>query len=226
MTTAEIINHELPILKLSDSVGDALNWMEENRIGQLVVADDEKYAGIVSEDILLNYDENMPLAEVMLQFSEVYLTDYQHIYESLGVISKYHSGGVPLQLVAVIDEEKNLVGTITASEIYAKFAELLGSQETGAVLVVSVKNRDYSLAEISRLVESDNAKILSSYYSGNTYLNNDSASLTLKINRENITSIIATLERFGYTVEASYAHEPIESIEQERYNMLMKYLSV
>ena len=57
-------------------------------------------------------------------------------------------------------------------------------------------------------------------------MNNESANLTLKINRENITSIVATLERFGYTVEASYAHEPVESIEQERYNMLMKYLSV
>ncbi|GGD76014.1 hypothetical protein GCM10011514_44920 [Emticicia aquatilis] len=221
MTIAEIINHDLPILKPSDTVGNALNWMEENRIGQLVVVDAGKYAGIVSEDILMDYDEDMQLSDVMLQFSEISLFDYQHIYESLGLISKYH-----LQVIGIVDEEENFVGIITASEVYTKFGELLGSQEPGAVLVISIKNRDYSLAEISRLVESDNAKILSSYFTGNTYLSNDSASLTLKINRESITSVVATLERFGYTVEASYAHEPIESIEQERYNMLMKYLSV
>lgn len=221
MTIAEIINHDLPVLKPSDTVGNALNWMEENRIGQLVVVDAGKYAGIVSEDILMDYDEDMQLADVMLQFSEITLFDYQHIYESLGLISKYN-----LQLIGVIDEEESFVGIITASEVYTKFGELLGSQEPGAVLVISIKNRDYSLSEISRLVESDNAKILSSYFTGNTYLSNDSASLTLKINRESITSVIATLERFGYTVEASYAHEPVESIEQERYNMLMKYLSV
>ncbi len=221
MTIAEIINHDLPVLKLSDTVGNALSWMEENRIGQLVVVDAGKYAGIVSEDILMDYDEDMQLADVMLQFSEITLFDYQHIYESLGLISKY-----TLQVIGVIDEEENFVGIITASEVYTKFGELLGSQEPGAVLVISIKNRDYSLSEISRLVESDNAKILSSYFTGNTYLSNDSASLTLKINRESITSVVATLERFGYTVEASYAHEPIESIEQERYNMLMKYLSV
>lgn len=221
MTIAEIINHDLPVLKPSDTVGNALNWMEENRIGQLVVVDAGKYAGIVSEDILMDYDEDMQLADVMLQFSEINLFDYQHIYESLGLISKYN-----LQLIGVIDEEESFVGIITASEVYTKFGELLGSQEPGAVLVISIKNRDYSLSEISRLVESDNAKILSSYFTGNTYLSNDSASLTLKINRESITSVIATLERFGYTVEASYAHEPVESIEQERYNMLMKYLSV
>ncbi|GAB2615915.1 hypothetical protein GCM10027035_10510 [Emticicia sediminis] len=221
MTIAEIINHDLPILKPSDTVGNALNWMEENRIGQLVVVDAGKYAGIVSEDTLMDYDEDMQLSDVMLQFSEITLSDYQHIYESLGLISKYH-----LQVIGIIDEEENFVGIITASEVYTKFGELLGSQEPGAVLVISIKNRDYSLSEISRLVESDNAKILSSYFTGNTYLSNDSASLTLKINRESITSVVATLERFGYTVEASYAHEPIESIEQERYNMLMKYLSV
>ncbi len=221
MTTAEIINHELPILKLSDTVGKALNWMEENRIGQLVVANEGKYAGIVSEEILLNYDEELQLFDVMLQYSEIYLFDYQHIYESLGLISKHH-----LAILGVVDEEQNFVGTITATELYSKFAELLGSQEPGAVLVVSIKNRDYSLAEISRLIESDNAKIISSYFSGSNYANDDSARLTLKINRENITSVIATLERFGYIVEASYAHEPIESLEQERYDMLMRYLSV
>jgi hypothetical protein len=226
MTISEIINHDLPVLKPSDTVGNALNWMEENRIGQLVVVDGGQYLGIVSEEILMDYNEEMELTDVMLQFSEISLFDYQHIYESLGLISKYHSSGVPLQLIGVIDEEKNFVGVITASEIYNKFGELLGNQEPGAVLVISIKNRDYSLAEISRLVESDNAKILSSYFSGNNYLNNESARLTLKINRESITSIVATLERFGYTVEASYAHEPVESIDQERYNMLMKYLSV
>jgi CBS domain-containing protein len=226
MTIAEIINHDLPVLKLTDTVGNALNWMEENRIGQLVVVDAGKYAGIVSEEILMGYNEDMELTDVMLQFSKISLFDYQHIYESLGLISKYNSGGVPLQVIAVINEEEIFVGIITASEIYNKFGELLGIQEPGAVLVISIKNRDYSLAEISRLVESDNAKILSSYFTGNTYFNNESANLTLKINRESITSIVATLERFGYTVEASYAHEPVESIEQERYNMLMKYLSV
>jgi len=221
MTTAEIINHELPILKLTDTVGKALNWMEENRIGQLVVADNEKYSGIVSEDILMNYDESMPLSEVMLQYSEIFLLDYQHLYEALGLISKYH-----LQTLGIVDEEENLIGAITANDIYNRFSELLGTQEAGAVIVIAIKNRDYSLAEISRLVETDNAKIMSSYFSGNTYNGEDVARLTLKINRQNISSIIATLERFGYIVEGAYAHEPVDSIEQERYEMLMKYLSV
>jgi acetoin utilization protein AcuB len=221
MTTAELINHDLPILKLTDTVSRALLWMEENRIGQLVVVDEGKYIGIVTEDTLLNYEEEMLLEDVMMQYSEIYLLDYQHIYEALGFISKYQ-----MQVVGVVDSEHNFIGLLTANEIYSKFSTLLGSQENGSILVISLKNRDYSLAEISRLIESDNAKILSSYFSGNRNLIEDNSQLTFKIDRENISSIVATLERFGYNVEAAYAHQPIESIEQERYNMLMRYLEV
>ncbi|PLK42405.1 CBS domain-containing protein [Emticicia sp. TH156] len=221
MTAAQIINHELPILKLTDTVGDALSWMEENRISQLVVVDNEQYQGILSEDILLNYDEELAISEVMPQYTEAYIFDDQHLYEALSLISKFQ-----LQILGVVDEDKVFTGAITATEIYNRFGELLGVQEPGAVLVIAIKNRDYSLAEISRLVESDNAKILSSYFNGSEFGEENASKLTLKINRKNISSIVATLERFGYMVEGAYAHEPIDSIEQERYDMLMKYLSV
>jgi acetoin utilization protein AcuB len=225
MTLIELINHDLPILKPSDTVGRALDWMEENRITQLVVCEGEQYVGIVHDEALLDFDENELIESVMPQYGEIFLQDFQHIYEALSILSKHN-----LQLIAVVNSEKRLLGTVSANEIYKKFSELLGSSEAGSVLVVSLKNRDYSLAEISRLVESDNAKILSSYFSGNTHADEidreNAAKLTLKLNRENISSIIATLERFGYMVEAAYAHEPIESLEQERYDMLMRYLSV
>lgn len=225
MTLIELINHDLPTLKPTDSVGQALDWMEENRIGQLIVAENDQYLGIINEDTLLDFDESDVISDIQLQLTDVFVGDYEHIYESLNLIAKYG-----LQVVAILNTEKRILGTVTANEVYKKFSELLGTSEAGAVLVVSLKNRDYSLSEISRLIEGDNAKVLSSYYSGNTHADpldeENAAKLTLKLNRENISSIVATLERFGYMVEATYSHEPIESVEQERYDMLMKYLSI
>lgn len=221
MIISELINHDLPILKPTDTVSRALNWMEENRISQLVAVEDNKYLGIVSEDILLEYDEEMLLGDVMMEYSEIYLFDNQHIYEALGFLSKYQ-----LQVIGVIDSEQNCVGLITAKEVYNKFSELLGTQDHGAILVISIKNRDYSLAEISRHIETENAKILSSYFSGSLFSETDEARLTLKLNVENISPIVSTLERFGYVVQGAYSHQPIENIEQERYDLLMRYLSI
>lgn len=221
MIISELINHDIPILKPTDSVSRALNWMEENRISQLVVADEGKYSGIVSEDLLLEYDEEMLLGDVMMEYSELYLIDNQHIYEALGFLSKYQ-----ILVIGVVDSEQNFIGLITAREVYNKFSELLGTHEHGAILVLTIKNRDYSMAEISRHIETENAKILSSYFSGNFYSETDEARLTLKLNVENISPIISTLERFGYTVQGAYSHQPIENVEQERYDLLMKYLSI
>jgi acetoin utilization protein AcuB len=221
MTTAELINYSLPLLKPTDTVGQALEWMQENRIGQLVIADGKNYWGIVSEDILLDFDETNEVGILPLQFSETYLLDYQHIYEALGLISKYQ-----MQVIPVLNDDKNFIGMLQTSQVYDKFSELLGNHEQGAVIVIRLKNKDYSLAEISRLIESNNAKVLSSYFSGNDFEEENAARLTIKINRTEISSTIATLERFGYVVDAAFAHEPIESLEQERYDMLMRYLSV
>ena len=221
MLISELINYSLPVLKPTDFVGQALNLMQDNRIEAFVVADGEEYLGIATEDKLQDFDEADEIMDLNLQFQEIYLFENQHIYEALSLISKYN-----LQVISVLNSTKKFVGTITANEIYNKFSELLGSQEIGAVLVIRLKNNDYSLAEISRLIESDNAKIISSYFSGNNFDEENPARLTLKLNRTNISSIVATLERFGYVVESAFANEPVESLEQERYDMLMKYLSI
>ncbi|MEQ8812651.1 MAG: cbs domain containing protein, partial [Imperialibacter sp.] len=84
---------------------------------------------------------------------------------------------------------------------------------------------DYSLAEISRLIESDNGKILSSYLTDDP---NDSSkvSLTIKINLEDLSRVQATLERFGYQIVAKFNNAPEAVDEQERMDILMKYLGI
>jgi acetoin utilization protein AcuB len=221
MTVAELINYSIPVLKPTDTVGRAFDWMHDNRIGQLIIADGKNYWGVVSEEMLSEFDDSNEVGILPLLFTEKFLFDYQHIYEALGLISKHQ-----MQVIPVLSVEKTFIGILTTNQVYDKFAELLGTHEQGAVIVVQIKNRDYSLAEISRLIESENAKILSSYFSGNNFSEENAAQLTLKINLTEISSTVATLERFGYIVDAAYAHEPVGSLEQERYDMFMRYLSV
>jgi hypothetical protein len=98
--------------------------------------------------------------------------------------------------------------------------------EKGAIIEISMLYRDYSLAEISRIVENNGMKILSAHYAGNQYSQENSATLTLKLNQENMSALLATFERFGYQIEGVYQHEAIDNIEQGRYDMLMKYLDI
>lgn len=221
MLAAELIDPMLPALKLTDTVGQALEWMQEHRIGQLAVTDQGEYKGLVSEDLLLDVaDEEQPLSEVMRLYEQVYVYEHQHLLEMLGLLLQN-----PLEVLAVVSEVREFIGSVSAQDLLKQFAQELGIQEVGAILVLNIDERDYSMAEISRLVESNNIKIVGSYFTSAAYGMPDRSRLTLKLNRRDITPVVSTLERFGYHIEAAFANTPIESIDQERLDSLLRYLN-
>lgn len=222
MLAATLINPMIPILKLTDTVGTALDWMDEFRTRQLVVVDSGLYKGIVSEDILFDIsDTTQPLSRIIIQHEDVFAVEDNHPYELLRLVTQFS-----LDIIPVVNENKNVTGTILVRDLVERFVSELGIQEKGAVLVLKIAERDYSLSEISRLIESNGTKVLSSYYSSSESLHPaDTSLLTLKLNRTNINPIIATLERFGYDIEEAHANDPIESVDQERLDMLLRYLA-
>lgn len=94
-------------------------------------------------------------------------------------------------------------------------------QSSGGVIVLSLKQTDYSLSEITRLTEAENAKILASSIA-NDYLDTTKIKLTLKINKNNLTPIFSVLERFNYHIIAIYEGINAAPVEKERWGMLMK----
>lgn len=221
MLAAELIDPMLPALKPTDTVGQALEWMQEHRIGQLVLTDLGEYRGLISEDLLLDVpDEDRPLRDVMQLHEQVFALEGQHLFELLRLITDNQ-----LDVLAVVGEGNEFLGTISATELLRQFSQDLGTQEVGAIVVLTLDERDYSMAEISRLVESNNVKIISSYFSSSAIGSPARSQLTLKLNRQEVVSVISTLERFGYQIDGVFASAPIENIDQERLDSLLRYLN-
>jgi len=220
MLAEELINPATPVLRPYDSVGQAVDLMDEYGIRQLALVENEVYKGLLSEDTLLNFpDDEKLLSELHLPPNPIHANLFQHIYEVIGIANQYQLDTVP-----VLDEDNLYAGTIVVTDMMAKFAGLLGAQEAGAVVVLKMSNRDYSMTDISRLVESNNVKIISSYFSGAEYGDIDQATLTLKLNRTEVSAVVATFERFGYVVENVYANEPLENPDRHRLDLLLRYL--
>lgn len=221
MLAAELIDPMIPALKPGDTVADALDWMQEHHLTQLAVVDINQYLGIISEDLLLNLpDDQRPIADVMRLAEGVFVLENQHLLEMIAQINEHR-----LDVLAVLNTASEFMGTASAAELLRQFARDLAIQEAGAILVLALDEQDYSMAEISRLVESNNVKIVSSYYSSAAYGMVDKSRLTLKLNRRDITAVVSTLERFGYTIDAAFASAPIDSIDQERLDALLRYLN-
>src|SRR6267143_2111492 len=113
-------------------------------------------------------------------------------------------------------------GVITFQDIMTSFAQTASVQMQGGILVLSMDLVDYSLAEISRYIEENNAKVISSTMIEDP-MDKGRIKLTLKINQLDLARIVATLERFGYRVIAHYQANRTESSDKERIDMLMRY---
>lgn len=220
MLAEELINPNIPVLNPTDSVLEALDIMEQNGLSQLAMVENDAYLGLISEDMLLNLpDDTSLLGALNLPEESVHVHLFQHIYELIQLTNQYR-----LALVPVLDEEGLYAGAVVTNEMLAKFALLLGVQEPGAVVVLSMPNHDYSLTDISRLVESNNTKILSSYFASAEYGMPNEATLTLKLNRTDVSAVVATFERFGYQVAGTFSNKPIENPDRQRLDLLLRYL--
>lgn len=217
--TIDLINDMIPPLKLTDDAAKALVWMEELRLHSLPVVKDRKFQGFLTEDIIIDEnDVNQRIENFELTGKDCYIQSFQHIYDGVKKATDNK-----LDLVAIVDEDLDYKGVIILSDALSVFSQSATIQSQGGVLVLSINQIDYSLSEISRLIESNNAQILGS--SMNIDPDNPTKfRLTLKLNKEDLTHIIATMERFGYKVAAKYQEVKGISNEKERLDILMRYL--
>jgi acetoin utilization protein AcuB len=221
MVARELINHMIPPLKKSDPAKKATAWMEELRINQLPVIENGIYCGLISEELILEDNDNSKeVSEYDLQGKSCQVNENQHFYDVLKIVSDH---GV--QLVAVLDDEKTFLGVISIKDTVTAFAQSAAVQSPGGIIILSLKQIDYSLSEISRLVESNDAKILSSIVN-NDIFDANMIKLTLKVNKTDLSSIIATFERFEYKIIAKFEESKMESSDKERLDILFKYLDI
>ena len=220
MTLQELTNPNFQPISEGISTQKALQWLEELQCKTLPLVDGEGFfKGLVSENTLLElWDEQVDWERVYLQYNETYIYENQHWQEAIRLLQN-------TEMIVVLTKEGQYLGVVQAQDILKKLASMYSFQEEGAILVLAVNQLDYSLSEISRLVETNNAKILhlfSEILPQEPYR----IILTLKINQVDITRIVATFERFGYEILAKF-HQALvfDDLEQDRLGLLMKYLS-
>jgi signal-transduction protein with cAMP-binding, CBS, and nucleotidyltransferase domain len=221
MIAEELINHMIPPLKVTDDAHKAIVWMEEFRCNHLPVVQEGELMGFISEEIILeSNDIGKNLLDFDLVARECVVALDSHFYDILKV-----AGDNMLQIVAVLNEDRQYMGVITVQDMMISFAQTASVQMPGAILVLSMDLIDYSLAEISRYVEENNAKVISSTMTEDP-MDKGKIKLTLKINQTDLKRIVATLERFNYKVIGHYQQNAEASGEREKIDLLLRYLDI
>jgi hypothetical protein len=221
MQAYEFINNLIPPLKFNDKAKLALNWMEEIRTDILPVVDDNRFMGFVTEDLVFTANNpELTISDIPLENISCFVYQDKHIYDVIKVATEFHSN-----MIAVVDRENSYMGVVTMEDAISAFADSLSIQSNGAVLVLSMNMTDYSLYEISRIIESENTKVLSSFLSSDP-LDDSKIKLTLKLDKTELRHVKATLERFGYRILDHFQEEEGVNGEQERIDNLFRFLQI
>lgn len=221
MVAKEMISDVIPALKTSDTGITALNWMDIFKVSHLPIVNDEEFLGLISENDI--YDLNMPeepLGNHQLSLLRPYVTEEQHVFEVMEVLSR-----LKLSLVPVLDSSKNYLGVITLMELLHYFAEISAMRHKGGIVVLEMNSNDFSMSQISQIVEGNDAKILAAFITTNP--NSTQMELTLKLNVTDLTSIKQTFNRYDYNIVGAFMKQDDEAdLMNDRLNFLFRFLDI
>lgn len=219
MLAAQLINSGFPAVNLFDKVSLALQLMDEYDVFHLPVLSAEKYAGIISKEDLLDADENNLLASLEAELLPVSVKGEEYFLAALKLIADHE-----LSLLPVVNEQTELTGVIPARELIRTLSVYLGNDTRGGIIVLEINKRNFSFGEISRLVETNDAYITQL----NTFTEPETGLMvvTLKINRIEISDIVATFQRYEYGIKYYFGEESYANELRANYNHLISYLNM
>ncbi len=220
MQANELLNDLIPSLRTSDSAARALALMNDFKISHLPIVNETQFLGLISEDELIEFNNlEEPIGNHQLSIVNPFVYAWQHIYDVMELMAKQN-----LSIVPVIDNKNNYLGLITSNSMIHYFAEITSLSNPGAVIILEVGQRDYYLSEIARIVESNDAHILSTYISSKP--DSTKVEITLKIDKTDLSGIIQSFERFNYSITHSFHHNKSEDDSMDRFDSFMNYLNI
>ena len=221
MIATEFISDSITYV-LPDYSGErVLTLMNIFQVKHLPVIDEKsQLIGLVGDDDLLVRDFDSSIESHNLELLRIHVNPDQHVFDIIHLFSKHD-----ISLVPVVDNGK-YIGAIRKQDVISFLGKGYSFSSPGSIIELLMQRRNYSLAEISRIIEAENARILSVFI---TESSEDASviKVILKIDKNDITPIIAAFERFEYEINASYTeHNEYDELLKERYDSLMRYLNI
>ncbi len=220
MIAPHLISDTIPALHTDDPGEQALIQMHEYNVAQLPVVEGKKYVGLVTmEELISSKHLSHPLRDIVQNFRKPFVRNTAHIFDIMKAAVEYN-----VRIVPVLDDQQNYLGLVSAESCLRAFAVLNSVNEPGAIIELEVARKDYSLSQLSGIVEDSEAAIICFY----SHVNSESGNveITIKVNTNEVASIIASFERYNYEVKLVHNDSEYSEDLKDRYDALMRYLNI
>lgn len=215
MFIKDYISKDYPAFNWSDSIEEASETAKEFGFSHIFIKKKGVFCGALSQQFLEESPEGT-LGSLELHFEKFAIMEDSSILDSVKLFYTFNSNIVP-----VISIDEKYLGYLSSEDVFSEFSKYPLFSENGAVLTVQTPNRFYSITEIARIVETNNAKLYGVFISS---IHEDFLHITMKISSENLSSIDETFERYGYSVVSKHYDDDKDELLKDRFGFFQKYL--
>lgn len=216
---SQLLQPNLPTIDLHDKVNQVLQEMQLANYAALPVLDGVQFLGMVALADLEDADPDAEIITIQQLFQKQRVKPTDHFLQALRLRSKFYLDSIP-----VVNEKQEWEGVIDTEKLIDAVSSMIGAAETGSLLILEMSRNDYAPGLINRLVESNDAMVMQM----NTLFDTNTGSLqvVLRINKEEISDVVATFQRHEYNVLYYYGEETYDNALQKNLDHLFNYLSI
>ena len=217
MNCGSIQTQSIPALQMTDTVGAARQCMEDSGFDDLPVLMEHTYKGLVHFSDLDMYDAHIQLAELADHFTHLFVGEQDFF---LTALNKIHEKNV--QCLPVINLSGEYIGSISMESMADIVSKYLSASEPGGIIILQMTPHQFSISELGRIVESNNAKII--HLTTWTDAGTGELMVSMKVNKIDIQDILASFERYQFTVYQYFGENLSEETLKSNFDNLMNYL--
>ncbi|MCX6184264.1 MAG: acetoin utilization protein acuB [Flavobacterium sp.] len=214
----DYIHTDYKAIRLSEDLASVQDFFDEMGFSHFPVADDMQFVGSLNADDASTFDAEKSVADYRYILEQFHAKTTMSWFEVFEVATKNHATIVP-----VLDEQNQYIGYYELEDILLFFHDTPLIKEAGSLLVIQKGLQDYSLTQITQIVESNNGKLLGLFVSATS---NNHIEITLKLALGPLNEIIQTFRRYNYEIVSQHLEDQYITNLKERSDYLDKYLNI
>jgi Mg/Co/Ni transporter MgtE len=217
-TITDYINNDFRAMDSEETILAAQDFFMDVSFSHFPVLEDGIYLGsIVAEDIE-TFDTDKKISNYKYTLEPFFVRSSMNWLDVLEVFGKNHTDIVP-----VLDENNNYLGYYELTDSMRFLNETPFIKEAGGIIIVKKALVDYSMSQVSQIVESNNGKLLGLFVSKS---DNDTIEITIKVTLGVMNDIIQTFRRYNYEIISEHNDDNYINTLKERSDYLDKYLNI
>jgi predicted transcriptional regulator len=219
MTNIEdYISTDYKAINIEENIAVVRDFFHELTFSHFPVTEEGIYIGCIALDDIETFEDDKKVIDYRYALEGIYARPDMIWLDVLEVFAKNHTNLVP-----VLGENNKYIGYYELEDIIKFFHETPFLQEPGGIIVIKKSVLEYSMSQITQIIESNNGKILGMFISEADV---EYIQVTIKISLGAMNEILQTFRRYNYEIISEHNEDEYLNVLKDRSDYLDKYLNM